>query len=216
MVTRSTQGRGFSTCASWIRERLALAVALSALCLTLITAGDARAGGLTKDEKARLERGEVVRRELEFELDTGRYVGGVAYVIINAPAERVMAALLDIKAYPQILPLLSEAKDAGARGGDRLVQLTHFVRVGTTQYTTRVRREDPGLVRFWVDPSFPHDMDDAWGYFRVHAIDTNRVLFSYGVALNLGFGIARILFESKIQGFAMRTPELVKRYVESR
>lgn len=193
-----------------------LAALFAAIVLVLAMAAEARAGSLTTDEMARLNRGEVVRRDLEFELDTGRYVGGIAYVIINAPADRVMAALLDVSAYPHILPLVSEAREVGQHGGDRLVQLKHHARVGTAAYTTRLRHEGPGLVRFWMDPAFPHDMDDAWGYFRVQPVSKDRSLFSYGVALNLGFGITRMLFESKIRAQAMRTPDLVRKHVEAR
>ena len=78
----------------------------------------------------------------------------------------------------------------------------------------RVRREGATLVRFWRDKSFPADVEDCWGYFRATRIDKDTSLFTYGAVMNLGFGIARMFFESKIQDYALTTPDLVRSYAE--
>jgi hypothetical protein len=67
-----------------------------------------------------------------------------------------------------------------------------------------------------MDASFPHDLKDAWGYFRLQPLSKARTLVTYGAALDLGDGLTRMLFEGLIQGHAMRPPELLRRHVESR
>jgi hypothetical protein len=143
-------------------------------------------------------------------------VGGVAYVVIKAPMKDVMAAILDVGAYTKILPMTAEAKVVGRKDEDRLVALKHWTRLATAGYTVRIRRESPGLVRFWMDPSFKHDLEDCWGYFKVQPLSSNTSMLTYGAALNLGFGFARMFFETQIQEYSMRTPELVRQYVEGR
>jgi hypothetical protein len=189
---------------------------LAAAAVGLALPGTARADSLTPEERARLNEGHVVRRDLAFELGESRYVGGVAYAVIKAPMADVMAVLMDVTAYTKIFPLTAEAKDVGQRGGDRLIRLKHWTRFATASYTVHVRRESPGLVRFWMDASFPHDLEDCWGYFRMQPLSKDKTLLTYGAALNLGDGLTRMLFESLIQGYAMRPPELLRRHVEAR
>jgi len=176
----------------------------------------ALAGALTLDEQMALARGEVVTRKLAIDFELGHYVGGVSYVIIRAPARDVMDALEDVKVYTHILPLLQKASVVGAAGRDPLVTLVHHTRIGTATYTVRVRREAPTLIRFWMNRAYPADLDDCWGFFRVTRIDRDTSLFTYGALLNLGMGFAHLFFESKIQGYALSTPDLVRRYVEER
>lgn len=189
---------------------------LIAAGLALVLPGRAQADSLTPEERARLHEGHVVRRDLAFESGDSRYVGGVAYVIIKAPMKDVIDVLMDVSAYTKIFPLTADAKDVGRRGGDRLITLKHNTRFATASYTVHVRRESPGLVRFWMDASFPHDLKDCWGYFRMQPISKSSTLLTYGAALDLGDGLTRMLFESLIQGYAMRTPELLRRYVEAK
>lgn len=189
---------------------------LAAAAVGLALPREAAADSLTPEERARLNEGHVVRRDHAFELGENRYVGGVVYVVIQAPAKDVMDVLMDVKAYTKIFPLTAEAKDVGQRDGGRLITLKHWTRFATASYTVHLRRESPGLVRFWMDASFPHDLKDAWGYFRLQPLSKARTLLTYGAALDLGDGLTRMLFEGLIQGYAMRPPELLRRHVESR
>lgn len=194
---------------------LSRAMALSSAFLAATLSLPARADSLTFEEQVLLSRGEAVRRNTAFETEDGRYVGGVVYVIIKAPAKTVIEAVLDMKAYGQIFPLIASAKEIGKIKDDRLITLEHYTRFANAFYTLRIRRESPHLVRFWMDPSYAHDLDDCWGYFRVQPLSKTRTLLTYGAALNLGFGITRMLFEAKIQGYALEPPVKLKRFMES-
>ncbi len=187
-----------------------------AFALALLAARRAAASGLTADEQRRLARGEVVRRHTTVELERGRYVGGVSYAIVEAPTAVVMAALSDVATYRTILPLTLEARQLRRRGRDSLVFFRHGGRLGTAAYVAHVRRESPRLVRFWLDPSFPHDFDDAWGYFRVTPLGARGTLVTYAALVNLGFGLTRLLFEEKVREHALGTPGLIRAFVEDR
>jgi hypothetical protein len=175
----------------------------------------AHAKGLTREELLRLNRGEVVKREVTVDLPSGQYTGGVSYVIVQAPAEDVMKALVDSSAIKSLLPMVLEARELERRGGDWFVFLRHGGRLGSAAFTVRVRRASPYSVQFWLDPSRPHEIDDMWGSFRVKPIDEKRSLFTYSALLRLPFGIM-LLFEDKIRSIALNTPARVRRYVEGR
>jgi len=197
-------------------RRPKLICALVAALIALAASPRARAGELTRDERVHLAAGELVHRRLDVELPKGGYFGGIAYIIIDAPAARVMRALDDTSAYRAIFPLTLEAKAQGRRGYDRLVFFRHGGRVGSAGYTAIVRRESPSLVRFWLDPSRPHEVEDMWGYFRVDPLGPDKSLLTYGALLLLEPGFVRFFFSEKIRSYALETPLLVKRWVEGR
>ena len=183
---------------------------LTGLCVTT----PARAESLTAEENGRLLAGQVVARNVDATVHGGQYVGGVSYAIIDAPQVRVLAALLDPAAYLHILPLVQETREVGWSDGDRLYYFRHGSSLGSGGYTCRVHPEAGGTLRFWLDPSQPHDIDDAWGYFRVDDAGNGRTLLTVGMLVDLGFGFARLLFEERIRSRLLTTPGLVKRYVE--
>src|SRR5690606_5173265 len=84
------------------------------------------------------------------------------------------------------------------------------------EYTIRVRRTR-NEARFWLDPSRPHGIDDAWGFFRyqpfVGANGEPRVLLTYGVLVDMGPGIVRELFEERVRAALLSVPQLVRREV---
>jgi hypothetical protein len=200
------------------RRRVAVGIVALVMSVggTMAAPKPARADGLTMEERRRLATGNVIKRDLTFERDGSRYVGGVSYAIVQASPGAVMAALLDARAYRSILPLTLEAREVARRGHDRWVALRHGGRLGTAGYTVTIRHESSNLVRFWLDRRYPHEIDDAWGYFRVDPLPDGATLVSYGAALNLGFGVAQAFFEEKIRGYALEPPGLLARYVEDR
>ncbi|MDI3290193.1 SRPBCC family protein [Polyangium sp. 15x6] len=196
------------------RRFLALLAVLGALVLAC--PGHARAGALTADEKTRLARGEVVKRTFDVELSEGDFIGGLGYVLIAAPPAEVMAVLLDPGSYRYIFPLTQEARLVGRKGDDFFLTLRQGGATVSGEYTVRARRETPSLVRFWMDPTRPHDIGDCWGFFRVDPADDGKTLLTYGALLHLEFGVIKLLFQEKIRSYALQTPELLRRYVEDR
>lgn len=193
------------------RALLALAAG-GALLSALAATPFARAEGLTPDERSRLASGDVIRRRVDFETSDGPFFGGIAYGVIDASPAEVIRALLDVSAYRALFPVTLEAKEVGHKGDNRLVFFRHGGRLGSASYTALVRRESPSVIRFWLDPDSPHEVEDCWGYFRVQPFAENRTLLTYAAALRLEFGVIRLLFSEKIRSFALDTPLRVQRY----
>lgn len=199
---------------------LGLALALGLLGL----AAPARAEGLSTVEQARLTRGETVVREQDFERGDRRYVGGVTYTVLDAGSAEVEAVLEDVDAYRKVLPRTKRARLLAAEGRDRFVELVQGNALVEAEYTIRVRKDAPSgsaqstqEYRFWLDPSRPHGIDDAWGYFRLEPFvapsGAPRVLFTYAILVDVGPGIVRELFEERLRATLLTVPQLVRRHV---
>jgi hypothetical protein len=195
--------------------RLAGAAALSTL-VPVVVSRAAEARPLSADDEARLARGEVVEVPLDLDTPRGDYFGGVAYVVIDAPVTEVMDVLLDPASYTSILPLTLEARVTGRPGGDYQVFFKQGGRLGTASYTLFARRESLGTIRFWLDPSQPHDIADCWGYFRVLPWGKRASILTYAALVHLDAGLVKLLFTEAIRRYALSTPGLVRAFVQGR
>ena len=205
---------------AFARARLAL---LGVVLAVLATAPVARAAGseLTEAEIAELYAGDMVVRKDNVERDGRHYIGGMSYVMIDAPAEQVIDALDDAGTYRQILPRTRSVRWLGiARNGDAIIELEQGNAVAHGKYAVRIRRDrsdrdlSSAIIRFWLDHRFPHDIADANGFFRVESMG-DRTLLTYLVMVDLGPGFWGQMFEGRIRRAALSTPMLVKKYVES-
>jgi len=187
-----------------------------ALLVVASLSAPARADALRPAERVRLARGETVVREQTIEQGDRRYVGGLTYTVLDASAAEVAGVLDDVGALERVLPRTKRARLVGTSGGDRLVELRQGNALMEAEYTIRVRRES-NESRFWLDPSRPHGIDDAWGFFRyepfVGATGEPRVLLTYGVLVDVGPGIVRELFEERLRAALLSVPQLVRRHV---
>jgi hypothetical protein len=203
--------------------RHAAAGSLWACLLAFSLAGPARAAptaartdSLTAQELEALSAGVMVSRPLRFENELGRYVGGVSYQVVDARPELVLAALSDVSNWPEALPRTKSARLVESRDGLPRVELVQGGALVDARYTVVLDRADNETIRFWLDSSAPHDIHDVWGYFRVRALPGGRSLITVGAALDLGDGIARMLFEDKIAGMMLRAPKQIRAFVEPR
>jgi hypothetical protein len=202
MVSRRTRRRSLIQAAS--------AAALGAL----LPGREAEARALSPEDIEHLDHGELVRVPLDFEIRGADYFGGISYGVIHAPLERVMAALLDSQAYTSLLPMTLEARVLGRQGIDLRLYLRQGKRVANAEYVLLVRRESPGLLRFWLDPDEPHDVGDLFGYFRVQPWGKDATLLTYAALLHLELGMVKMLFSETIRRYALGTPGLVRAYVQ--
>lgn len=174
---------------------------------------------LSEDEIARLSRGDTVARSQTIEQGGGRYIGGVTYTIVDAPPRDIVALLSNVDAYRHVLPRTKGARLVGRNDGELFVELRQGNALAEATYTIRVRASDRE-VRFWLDPTKPHGIDDAWGFFRIEPIAPGprgpRSLVTYGVLVDVGAGIVRDLFEEKVRGLALSVPREVQRYLAER
>jgi len=158
----------------------------------------------------------MVSRALRFQHEGGRYVGGVSYQVVDARPELVLAALSDVSNWPDALPRTKSARLLSSQGGLSRVEVVQGSTLVDARYTVVLARADAATIRFWLDPAAPHDIHDVWGFFRVHELPGGRSLITVGAALDLGDGIARMLFEDKIAGMLLRAPRKIRQFVEPR
>jgi hypothetical protein len=196
-------------------------VSLALLVLGLVAlAPAARADSLSPAESSRLMRGETVIRENTLEPGySARYVGGVTYTVVDTTASEMSAMLEDVASYRHVLPRTKRVRLVSIEpNGDRLVELVQGTALVEATYTLRVRQYPAlGEVRFWLEPSLPHEIDDAWGYFRVEPVvgasGEQRALLTYAILVDIGPGIVRELFEERVRTALLSVPQLVRRYV---
>jgi hypothetical protein len=175
----------------------------------------ASAAPLSTDENGRLLHGETITRPQTIANDAHKYVGGVAYSLIDGNERDLVALFDDVAAYRRILPSTSSARRVGVVDGDLLIELRQGSSIFETSYTIRVHK-DPAArtVRFWLDGSRPHGIDDAWGYFRIEPTNVRgKVLLVYGALVDLGDGLARALFEERVRTALLGVPGRVRDYL---
>jgi hypothetical protein len=192
--------------------RLFAAVVVASL---LLAGGTARADSLRTVEVDRLLRGDSVARTQEHHRGSRRYVGGVAYKILDAAPEDLASLLDDVGEWGRFLPKTRDAHRVGAVGGDPLVQITHGSALVQVGYTLRVHR-DGSSVRFWMDRGRPHDIEDVWGFFRAEPMGDGRTLVTYGILIDMGDGILRDMFEDRVRELALEVPDRVRDVVAQR
>lgn len=192
-----------------------------AVLAVLGVGASARAEGLTAAEQGHLARGETVVREQDLSRGERRYVGGITYTVLDTSAAEISALLEDVDAYRKVLPRTKRARLVETDGRDRLVELVQGNALVEAEYTIRVRKErTDGAAqeyRFWLDPSRPHGIDDAWGFFRLEPFagpgGEPRVLLTYAVLVDVGPGLVRDLFEERLRAALLSVPQLVRRHV---
>lgn len=173
---------------------------------------------LSAAERRALSSGESVGRPLRFaRVGARRYVGGIAYQVVRAPPAFVLSTLADVDALPQALPRTERASLVSAGGKSARIELTQGKRPFLATYTIYAEQSEEGdTIRFWLDRARPHDVRDVWGYFRVTPFGAEHSLVTVAVAVDLGPGLARMLFEERVERTILRTPAQIRAFVEPR
>ncbi|MEP7052630.1 MAG: hypothetical protein ABJB12_19840 [Pseudomonadota bacterium] len=184
------------------------------LGLVTTSVAAAASASFSRGEREALLSGQVVSRPLRIETEAGSYRGGLSYSVVHAPAAAVLAALSNVETLPQALPHTTSAHLIDVHGALARVEL---VQGGGTTYTVRIERF-PGRseLRFWLDPTRRHDIDDVFGYFRVEAFGEGVSLVTVAAAVNLGSGLTSLLFSDAVERTVLSTPRQIRQFVEPR
>lgn len=166
-------------------------------------------------EREALRGGDIVSRPMHFQTANGSYVGGLSYSIVHAPAANVLVALSNVEALPQALPRTKAARLIDVRGSEARVELVQGKGAIEASYTVRLERV-PGRseLRFWLDPSRPHDIEDVFGFFRVEPFGDGQSLVTVAAAIDLGGGVASLFFSDAIEKTVLSAPRHIRDYVE--
>jgi Polyketide cyclase / dehydrase and lipid transport len=177
-------------------------------------------GGLTPEQHQTLRSGGRVEELLSLDRQGKRYVGGVSYALVRAEPRQVFDVLNQLRTLSDILPQTRNTRIIDRSGNRVRVELEQGNSMVSTTFTVFFQleppegRNDPHLVRFWLDPSQPHSIDDAWGFFRATHYDDQHSLVSVGALVDLGPGVMRMLFEQRIQRSILRMPKRIRDTVE--
>lgn len=148
------------------------------------------------------------------EVDDSDYLGGYREVYIDASPALVMATLLNIESYREILPMLRSFNPLPmSPEGHLMSEVDEGGSLGHARYTARVERRGD-TVRFWVDRTQPHEIEDAFGWFKI-AEEGSGTLVKFRVWIDVGSSLTESLFGGKIEHVALQIPERLRRHVES-
>lgn len=196
--------------------RRASAATILALC-SVISREVRAEDELSEAELSRLQNGEQVVRQQTFEIDQKRYVGGIVYVVIAAPAEQVAALFSDPVAMQEIVPRTQSIERVGVAGEDAILEFCQGNSLIHARYAIRLRAEpEANRIRFWLDRTRHHAIEDAWGFLRYQpftAPSGPSVLVSYGILVDLGPGMVRSLYEERLRALALTLPLRLREYV---
>jgi hypothetical protein len=176
--------------------------------------------GLNAEQHQTLLSGGRVEQFVQIDRGGKRYVGGVAYALVRAEPGQVFQVLNELSTLSDVLPKTRSTRILDRSGNRVRVELEQGNSVVSTTFTVFFELEppdssfDPRVVRFWLDPSQPHSIDDVWGFFRATRYDDQRSLVSVGALVDLGPGVIRMLFEERIQRSILRTPNRIRDTVE--
>src|SRR5262249_28281424 len=132
----------------------------------------------------------------------------------------VMAIANDPGTYTEILSATKEARIMSRRGRDMQVYLRQGEWFASVSYVMLVRRESSNLLRFWLDPSESHDLDDGWGFlrvdpwikppwFRMYARPRPRSIITWGMLMRIDSHERKLRYSEVIRRGAMATPALL-------
>ncbi len=173
---------------------------------------------LSDADQGALADGRTVSRKVRFTRGRhGAYVGGVSYQIVKASPAEILKALSDVRALPHALPRTLSADLVSSAGRSARVELTQGKAPFLATYTVHLQQAHEGdAIKFWLDPSRPHDVRDVFGYFRVTPFGPGKSLVTVAVALDIGPGLARMLFEDGVERIILRAPDKIRAFVEPR
>ena len=185
-------------------------------------AGDASAQGnmrrpLTSAEEARLERGDIVVRSTSERRGPLRLFGGTSYILVDMSLRDAWASITDDSSqYRHMLPQVHSATQVSRNGDtERLIRFTHEVGPVSAEYCLRFQyNASTKTVMFRLDPSRPHDVRAAWGFFRLRSHGNGKTLVSFGAMVDVGSGLISGALQARLHEWVLKIPWTFKRHVE--
>lgn len=199
-----------------VRSLAFSSVAALAVVVLLPAAASARPRDLTAVEQRRLEKGRMVRRPLEH--NRRGLVGGTSWIVVDAPLETVWRTMSSLPAYRLMFPRVDRIQVLEDEGTRRLVRIDQEETVGTFTWVVALaldaRRHE---IRFRLDRSHRHVVDDGWGYVRLsaHGDGGTRTLVTFGAVVDPGDdALVQDLLDASAQRRMLGMPRRLKRQVE--
>ncbi|MGE0785577.1 MAG: SRPBCC family protein [Sandaracinaceae bacterium] len=196
-----------------VPPRSAAAPILLAL-LTTFAISTARAQAprrFTDVERARLEAGELLRRETPHSSSAPSTFGGVSFIRVRVPIERVWRAVRNIDLFPRLIPSLERATVIGSEPTSdgrtvTVVRFFHRAALATSLYHVRMQFDDAArTISFALDPTRPRDVAGGSGYMTLSAYG-DGTLVSWGMTADAGNGAVAQLFGPFLNDWLLKPP----------
>jgi hypothetical protein len=190
--------------AGMMRVVLALAV-----CSAVVALSPSARASFTVEQAAELARGQPLVEPLAYDRGDQHFVGGVSYLIVERDAALLSSIARDVTRFWELMPNVRFAKLLSiSPSGTATVRVEHEVGPTSGGYTLKISFSEEGrLGRFFLDHGADNSIDDAWGFVRLTPVDGGaRTLVTWAVLFDLGPGVLRTLFESRIQKAALSYP----------
>jgi len=195
-----------------------LTVATFFVGLIITISSNSFAVEFSDEEKGLLKKGKIVRKELPSSRNKGFY-GGTGWCLIKAPTGVIWEAITDWKSYQKIFPHTEEMAEVSRRG-DRLlmrIKMGHPILTIVNYLEMRMNKEKQ-VLSFKLVKSYPHDLDDIRGYWRLFPQKNGFTLVAYVIAVKAPMGLVNLagpkLEREAIRGL-LAVPGNIKTWIES-
>ena len=193
--------------AGWLLSGLAVLAAASAVA-------QAPSSDFSSVERARLQNGELIAREVMRSEGRYHYIGGTSWQLVRAPVEQVWETVLDTNNDPRLIPSVETARVVSETEEQRVVHLTHRYSIASASYYARVTvEEDEHRLRFDLDRSRPHDLRAGRGFLSLRSYRGDTIV-TWGALADLGSGMVMQVFGPMLHDWMLRVPRCVRDEIE--
>ncbi|MBN8616368.1 MAG: SRPBCC family protein [Deltaproteobacteria bacterium] len=193
---------------------LSMLAAMASIACALGVGAQERASGFTREERARLDQGELVIRPHVADAREP-WMGGTSFQIVDRPVAEVWRALEDLPAYRHMLPGTSQTRDDGLDRGARVLYVQQSQLGVSASYSLRLRHDAHAhRVSFELDRDRPHDVEDARGFLEIRSYQRTRTVLTWALRAVLGMGAMEPMVRGLVEPWLLRVPETAKHYLE--
>jgi len=165
----------------------------------------------TADERARLERGQLVSRPTERRRGQSVLVGGVSWLRVTASADSLWRIARDPGAYAHILPAAEEARVVARGESGVIVRIRHRYGLVGAAYHASLRFDDSAhMLSFSLDRTRPHDIRQGYGFMMITRVDDTHADVTWGAMADVGSDVVAGMLRPLMQEWMLRVPECLR------
>jgi len=153
---------------------------------------------LSKEEKAKLFKGEIIYKSVKTADAAGKISGcGQSMALIQAPIDKCWEIFTRFDKQQEYFPRKTASLVIDQKPGFALVQKKFRFYWVDIEYWNKYQIDQQNYrIDFSIDQSKPHDLKDSAGFFLFEKISPDQTLFTYGVTrLDTGLSLPSFVQE---------------------